>query len=193
MYPPQGCPISTSSGAPLLPACRHATGRRQMRPPRPASPNQNYRLGALKIAVVGQLPDARRPNLGRDGEVKLLQRLHPRKLRIPDAIGHRAAVPFLALHAQQRFQAADVAMIFLTLHGHWVPLRWSRCDAEIVKPGTPRHQQHCTTNVNFGRKNSGKTCDVLGIYPESLYTSSVAPYSHECLAGQPTGSPGAQL
>ena len=52
--------------------------------------DQHHWLTAFDIASLGQPPNPRRWNLGRLREVELLQRLHPRQLRLPDPVLDRS-------------------------------------------------------------------------------------------------------
>jgi hypothetical protein len=45
-------------------------------------------------------------------EFELLQRLHPRQPRIPEAAFNRPSFPFFQLTAQQRFQITEVSLSF---------------------------------------------------------------------------------
>src|SRR5580704_4068511 len=90
---------------------------------RPALTDEYHRFAACDISALGQLPNPGRRYLRRLREIKFLQGLHPRQLRIANPVADGVPIPLLALHRQQRFQVSNMTVILfggLLRHGYEV-------------------------------------------------------------------------
>ena len=94
--------------APFLPTRRHAEAGEEMGLAGPTIADEHDRFGALDVTPVGERANLRRRDLRRLAEVKLVEGLDARQVRVLQPARDRMSLALLDLGGKQRFQIAEM-------------------------------------------------------------------------------------